>query len=163
MEILEAFDLVGTPRGAAEPAGRDHKTVAHHVAAREDAGGDRRRQARTCPRSGPHAEKIAEWVERSHGRAGVREMSVETPKAPPLPDGIEKTLIWAQIIAIAAKLHPTAGATESWGRRRSARRSANCMSTCSARRRRVEGRDCASGKAEGSWPAENGSAMTVAG
>jgi len=32
MEILEAFDLVGTLRGAAEPTGCDHKTVAHYVA-----------------------------------------------------------------------------------------------------------------------------------
>ena len=38
MEILEAFDLAGTLRGAAELAGCDHKTVAHWVAAREAAG-----------------------------------------------------------------------------------------------------------------------------
>jgi hypothetical protein len=31
MEILEAYDLVGTLRGAAELAGCDHKTVAHYV------------------------------------------------------------------------------------------------------------------------------------
>ena len=37
MEILEAFDLVGTLRGAAVLAGCDHKTVAHYVALR-DAG-----------------------------------------------------------------------------------------------------------------------------
>lgn len=68
MEILEAFDLVGTLRGAAELAGCDHKTVAHYVAQREAAGGDWRKRERTCPRSDPHAAKIAEWVERSHGR-----------------------------------------------------------------------------------------------
>ena len=39
MEILEAFDLAGSLRGAAELAGCDHKTVAHWVAARESAGG----------------------------------------------------------------------------------------------------------------------------
>ena len=39
MEILEAFDLTGTLRGAAELAGCDHKTVAHWVRARELAGG----------------------------------------------------------------------------------------------------------------------------
>jgi molybdenum-dependent DNA-binding transcriptional regulator ModE len=39
MEILEAFDLTGTLRGAAELAGCDHKTVAHWVRAREEAGG----------------------------------------------------------------------------------------------------------------------------
>jgi hypothetical protein len=34
MEILEAFDLTGTLRDAAELAGCDHKTVAQLVAAR---------------------------------------------------------------------------------------------------------------------------------
>ena len=33
MEILEAFDLACTLRGAAELAGCDHKTVAHWVRA----------------------------------------------------------------------------------------------------------------------------------
>jgi hypothetical protein len=32
IEILEAFDLTGTLRGAAELAGCDHKTVAHRRA-----------------------------------------------------------------------------------------------------------------------------------
>ena len=39
MEILEAYDLTGTLRGAAALAGCDHKTVARLVAAREAAGG----------------------------------------------------------------------------------------------------------------------------
>jgi len=39
MEILEAFDLTGSLRGAAELAGCDHKTVAHWVRARDEAGG----------------------------------------------------------------------------------------------------------------------------
>lgn len=68
MEILEAFDLVGTLRGAAELANCDHKTVAHHVGAREAAGGEWRPEGRACPRSDPHTEKIAEWVERSQGK-----------------------------------------------------------------------------------------------
>ena len=68
MEILEAFDLVGTLRGAAELVGCDHKTVAHYVAAREDAGGEWRARGRACPRSDTHAAKIAEWVERSQGK-----------------------------------------------------------------------------------------------
>ena len=38
MEILEAFDLTGTLRGAAELVSCDHKTVAHWVRAREAAG-----------------------------------------------------------------------------------------------------------------------------
>ena len=38
MEILEAFDLTGTLRGAAQLVGCDHKTVAQWVRAREAAG-----------------------------------------------------------------------------------------------------------------------------
>ena len=37
MEILEAYDLTSSLRGAADLAGCDHKTVAHYVALR-DAG-----------------------------------------------------------------------------------------------------------------------------
>jgi len=68
MEILEAFDLVGSLRGAAELAGCDHKTVAHYVELRDRAGGGSvsRRRARPCV--DPFADKIAEWVERSRGR-----------------------------------------------------------------------------------------------
>lgn len=68
MEILEAFDLVGTLRGAAELVGVDHKTVGHYVAAREEAGGEWQPEGRACPRTDSHAEKIAEWVERSQGK-----------------------------------------------------------------------------------------------
>ena len=35
MEILEAYDLTGSFRDAAELAGCSHHTVAHYVAARE--------------------------------------------------------------------------------------------------------------------------------
>jgi transposase len=68
MEILEAFDLTGTLRGAAELAGCDHKTVAHWVRARELAGGGLPAPARPRPRVDRFAEKIEEWVERSRGR-----------------------------------------------------------------------------------------------
>ncbi len=37
MEILEAYDLAGSLRGAAEMAGCDHKTVAHWVRQRAPA------------------------------------------------------------------------------------------------------------------------------
>ena len=67
MEILEAYDLAGSLRGAAALAGCDHKTVAHWVAVREQAGGTpvatRRR-----PVVGDFAGKIDELVERSGGR-----------------------------------------------------------------------------------------------
>ncbi len=67
MEILEAYDLAGTLRGAVMLAGCDHKTVAHWVRVREQAGGmpaTRRRR----PVVGDFAGKIDELVERSHGR-----------------------------------------------------------------------------------------------
>ena len=52
MEILEAFDLAGTLRGAAELAGCDHKTVAHGCAlARRLVAGCGRGQAAAAGRS----------------------------------------------------------------------------------------------------------------
>lgn len=68
MEILEAYDLVGTLRGAAELANCDHKTVAHYVGEREAGGGHWRRKGRPCPRTDAHNDKIAELVERSEGK-----------------------------------------------------------------------------------------------
>jgi hypothetical protein len=67
MEILEAYDLAGTLRGAAVLAGCDHKTVAHWVAVREQAGGTPMAQRRR-PAVGDFARKIDELVERSGGR-----------------------------------------------------------------------------------------------
>ena len=54
MEILEAYDLVGTLRGAAELVGCDHHTVAHYVQEREAAGGEWKRKGRPCPRTEAH-------------------------------------------------------------------------------------------------------------
>jgi transposase len=68
MEILEAFDLTGTLRGAAELAGCDHKTVARLVRAREAAGGGLAVSVRPRPAIDPFTEKIEEWVDRSRGR-----------------------------------------------------------------------------------------------
>src|SRR3954468_12348281 len=68
MEILKAFDLAGTLRGAAELAGCDHKTVAHWVAARDAAGGGVSVAVRPRPRVDAFAVKIEEWVDRSRGR-----------------------------------------------------------------------------------------------
>ena len=70
MEILGAYDLTGTLRGAAALAGCDHKTVARVVAAREAAGGGLPVRARSRPVADPFAEKIDELVDRS--RAHVR-------------------------------------------------------------------------------------------
>src|SRR3954468_6992281 len=68
MEILEAFDLVGTYRGAAGLVGCDHKTVARLVELRDRAGGGALvPAARSRPAVDAFAEKIAEWVDRSKG------------------------------------------------------------------------------------------------
>ncbi len=67
MEILEAYDLTGSLRGAAALAGCDHKTVARLVEARE-AGGGLAVRARSRPLVDPFAEKIDELVVRSHAR-----------------------------------------------------------------------------------------------
>ena len=68
MEILEAYDLTGTLRGAAQLAGCDHKTVAHWVRARDEAGGGLPVATRPRPRVDAFAEKIEEWVDRSRGK-----------------------------------------------------------------------------------------------
>jgi len=68
MEILEAFDVTGTLRAAAELAGCDHKTVGHWVRARDEAGGGLPVAGRPRPRVDAFAAKIDEWVDRSRGR-----------------------------------------------------------------------------------------------
>lgn len=68
MEILEAFDLTSTLRGAAALCGCDHKTVAHWVRARDEAGGGLPVAVRPRPRVDAFAEKIDEWVCRSRGK-----------------------------------------------------------------------------------------------
>ena len=66
MEILAAFDLLGSFRAAADLAGCSHHTVARLVAER-DAGGT---APRTCrPRLvDEFLPKIEEWVEQSNGK-----------------------------------------------------------------------------------------------
>jgi hypothetical protein len=44
MEILEAYDLAGTLRGAPALVGCHHKTIAHRVRMREQTGGMARRR-----------------------------------------------------------------------------------------------------------------------
>jgi transposase len=67
MQILEAYDLTGSLRGAAALAGCDHKTVARLVAAREAAGGGLPVRARRRPLVDAFAE-IDELVDRSGAR-----------------------------------------------------------------------------------------------
>ena len=68
MNMLEAFDLAGSLRGAGELAGVSHHTVARYVAERdagELAGDGPRRRGRIID---PFLAKIEEWVERSHAK-----------------------------------------------------------------------------------------------
>jgi hypothetical protein len=70
MEILEAYDLTGSLRGAAALAGCDHKTVKHWVEVREQAGEQLPGQAArpTFVMVEPFAGKVAELVDHSHAR-----------------------------------------------------------------------------------------------
>ena len=69
MEILEAFDLTGSFRDAAELAGCSHHTVAAWVAKREagqlPVAGEIQRRERKID---PFLPKVEEWVERSLGK-----------------------------------------------------------------------------------------------
>ncbi|MDQ2894219.1 MAG: IS21 family transposase [Actinomycetota bacterium] len=69
MEILEAYDLTGSLRGAAKLAGCDHKTVAHWVHQRELAAGVTPAAERRRPAMGElFVAKIDELVDKSHGK-----------------------------------------------------------------------------------------------
>jgi transposase len=67
MEILEAYDLTGGLRAAAQLAGCDHKTVAHYVALR-DAGASPDQRVRRPRAIDPFLDKVEEWVDRSNGQ-----------------------------------------------------------------------------------------------
>jgi len=67
MEILEAYDLTGSLRGAAELAGCDHKTVAHYVALREAGQAPDQRVVRPMVID-EYLDKVEEWMDRSQGK-----------------------------------------------------------------------------------------------
>jgi transposase len=68
MEILEAYDLAGSLRGAAALVGCDHKTVAYWVRMRDEAGGMPAVERARPAMEQVFAAKIDELVDRSHGR-----------------------------------------------------------------------------------------------
>ena len=70
MEILEAFGLTGSFRGAGELAGCDRHTVARYVAAR-GAGELSGRPVRRGQFIDPFLEMLEEWVEAGKGRVRV--------------------------------------------------------------------------------------------
>jgi hypothetical protein len=67
MEILEAYDLAGSLRGAAQLAGCDHKTVAHWVQMREQGMAPAVERKRPVMEA-EFAGKVDELVARSSGR-----------------------------------------------------------------------------------------------
>jgi transposase len=67
MEMLEAFDLTGSLRDAAELSGCSHHTVGRYVRAR-DAGGASDRAAARPQLADEFWPKIEEWMERSKGK-----------------------------------------------------------------------------------------------
>jgi transposase len=67
MEMLEAFDLTGSLRDAAELAGCSHHTVGRYVRAR-DAGGVSDRAAARPQLADEFWPKLEEWMERSKGK-----------------------------------------------------------------------------------------------
>jgi transposase len=70
VEILEAYDLTGSCRAAAELVGCDHHTVARYVRLR-DAGRGPDERVRREQLVDPWLPKLEEWVERSGGRIGA--------------------------------------------------------------------------------------------
>jgi hypothetical protein len=78
MNILEAYDLCGSFRLAAELAGCDHQTVARYVVLRDQGRAPSAQVVRArCIDS--YLPKVEEWVERSHGklRADVAQDKLE--------------------------------------------------------------------------------------
>lgn len=68
MEILEAYDLTGSLRDAAELAGCSHHTVAQYVSARERGELTPKGAQRRDMLVDPYREKLEEWVDRSYGK-----------------------------------------------------------------------------------------------
>src|SRR6202011_2070189 len=67
MEMLEAFDLTGSLRDAAELSGCSHHTVGRYVRVR-DAGGAGDRAAARPQLADEFWPKLEEWMERSKGK-----------------------------------------------------------------------------------------------
>ena len=67
MEILEAYDLTNSLRGAAALAGCDHKTVAHYVVLRDAGRAPDERPVRPMLID-EFLDKIEEWMDRSEGK-----------------------------------------------------------------------------------------------
>lgn len=100
MEILEAYDLPGSYRAAAELAGCSHHTVAAHVTAR-DAGRPIGASAPRVKVIDGFSPKVEELVDRSEGK--VRADKVHGVLAGMGFDGSERTVRRAVAEAKAAR------------------------------------------------------------
>ena len=74
MEILAAYDLIGSYRKAAELVGCDHHTVRRYVALRQ-TGADPTAPARRMKMIDEFMPESEELVEASHGRIGADKMA----------------------------------------------------------------------------------------
>jgi transposase len=68
MEILEAYDLTGSYRTAAQLAGCSHHTVARYVALRDHGSVPEQERTSRERLIDPYLPKIEEWIERSSGK-----------------------------------------------------------------------------------------------
>lgn len=68
MEILDAYDLTGSYRDAAELAGCSHHTVKSYVEARAAGGDGLDRPVKRSQVIDPFLAKVEEWVDRSKGK-----------------------------------------------------------------------------------------------
>ena len=68
MEILDAYDLTGSLRDAAELAGCSHHTVQRYVEARAAGGDGLDRPVARARVIDPYLAKVEEWVDRSKGK-----------------------------------------------------------------------------------------------
>ena len=68
MEILDAYDLTGSLRDAAELAGCSHHTVQRYVEARAAGGDGLDRPVARARVIDPYLVKVEEWVDRSKGK-----------------------------------------------------------------------------------------------
>ena len=91
MEILEAYDLTGSFRDAAELAGCSHHTVAGHVTAR-DAGRVAGVAAVRPQLIDEYLAKVEEWVEQSVGKVPVDTLRHAVPSYPTMSE------VWLRLL-----------------------------------------------------------------
>ncbi|MFZ1409992.1 MAG: IS21 family transposase [Micropruina sp.] len=77
MEILDAYDLTGSLRDAAELAGCSHHTVKRYVEARDAGGNEWERADKRAQLIDDYLAKVEEWVDRSNGKVRADKVHVK--------------------------------------------------------------------------------------